>query len=195
MKKSIKVLFTIGAASALCATPALGQISFDENGNGFYAGTVLPFAKTVDPISGIPTLTYTLPFPVAPGDLLLFEQQNTTQFSDVVRFGGPNHNQVWFFSETEAGELNPDLADVAALPQALASAVNLLENGPEGNNGVVWNPPPGSGAPGDPGTGVNLQYQIISDVPEPGSLGLVLLGSALLLVLRFRSQAATCQAR
>jgi len=191
MRKSTKILFAFGVASALCATTTFGQLvfSFDENGNGTGPTSgPLPFAKAIDPVSGITTLSYTLPFPVAPGDVLLFEGTNSTVFSDIVRFGGVNHNQVFFFSETEAGE-PPDLADVPTLPQPQAGAVSLTEVGPEGNNGATWGPPLGSGAPGDPGPSVGpAVYQIVSDIPEPAGLALAALAGGLLLARRWHGQ-------
>jgi hypothetical protein len=127
------------------------------------------------------TLVYTLPSAVTPGDLLLFEQQVTTQQSDIVRFEG---NQAFFFSDREAGE-TPDLADVTQLPAAQANAIPLTENGPEGNNGVVYTP--STSTPGFPTTGVNVTYNIMSDVvPEPSAALLAGMGGALLLFVRRR---------
>ena len=180
MKKSVKVLFVAALASAQLAATALGQvlISFDENGNGLGpSGGPLPSALTPDPISGVITLSYTLPFPVAPGDLLLSESQGTNVFSDLVRFGGPSRNEVWFFSELEPGELFPDKADLLQVPPAATNAIPLVENGPEGNNGVIWLPLPGSGLPGAAGSAFGqVQYHIVSDIPEPGGLSLAALG-------------------
>jgi hypothetical protein len=165
----------------MAATSAFGQISFDENGNGMGPAGPLPHAVAVDPISGIATLVYTLPFPVTSGDLLLFEQQAATQQSDIVRF---EQNQAFFFSDREAGE-TPDLADVAQLPAAQANAISLTENGPEGNNGVVYTP--STSTPGFPTTGVNVTYNIVSDVvPEPSSIALIVLGAVPMLIARRR---------
>ncbi|HWX19430.1 MAG TPA: hypothetical protein VN578_05940 [Candidatus Binatia bacterium] len=194
MTKSAKVLFAFGVASALCATTTLGQIvfSFDENGKGSGPGGPLPSTIAVEPVSGMATLSYMLPFPVAPGDVLLLEPTNSTGLvlSDLVRFGGANHNQVFFFSDAEANE-RLDLADVPVLPQPVTGAISLNEVGPEGNNGAVWAPPPGSGLPGDPPSGVGpVTYQIISDIPEPASFAFTALAGGLLLALKWRRQVA-----
>jgi hypothetical protein len=103
--------------------------------------------------------------PSIPGDVLLFENTNT--FSDVLRFDG---NGVFFFSEREPNELNPDKADVFVLPQPFGSnIVSLIEIGPEGQNGALYFP--GPGRPGFDTSGLlpGLGYNIISDVPDPGS--------------------------
>src|SRR5438477_1377139 len=115
MTRLKKVLLVFGLTSAIAAS-TFGQevISFDENGNS--GGTFGPLQSGVgpDPINGIPTLFYMLPFPVAPGDVLVTEIEGQTQPSDLLRFQG---QQVWVFSETEANDPNPDRADVPVIPQ------------------------------------------------------------------------------
>ena len=94
------------------------------------------------------------------------------------------------YSEMEPGEMNPDLADQFPFPtSAQPNTVGFLEDGVEGNNGFVWAPPPGSGAPGD--TGSPVQYNLISDVPEPGSITLLLAGAGLLGFRRIRQKLAS----
>jgi hypothetical protein len=195
MKKFAKCLFVIGSISAISPTFVLGQtiITFDENGNGFGPDGPLPFTIAPDPIDGINTLVYTLPFPaVVLGDVA-FGQSNDG--GDLLRFGGPNHNQVWFFSDLEPGELNPSLADVPQIPPA--SGINLWidqETGPEGNNGLTYTPIVEPQNPLDYSAGFAppnyaVTYVIISDgvaTPEPRSLALAILGGWLLLLRRGR---------
>ena len=85
---------------------------------------------------------------------------------------------VYFFSELEPNETNPDSADVAVLLQPI-NPVILIEVGPEGNNGVLYIPD--LGQPGYDTSGVlpGIGYNIVSDVPEPASAILVLAGAGL----------------
>jgi hypothetical protein len=193
MKKSAKVLLAIGTISATFPAFVSGQtiITFDEKGNGFGPDGPLPFTVAPDPFNGVNTLVYTLPFVVVTGDVE-FGQANDG--GDLLRFGGPNHNQVWFFSDLEPGEVNPDLADVPQFPPA--SGINLWldqETGPEGNNGLIYTPvvqprdPLGYSAGFAP-PNYAVQYVIISDgvAPEPSSLALASLGGLVLVVKRGR---------
>src|SRR5438093_38270 len=121
----------------------------------------------VDPASGILGWYYPL-FPSVPGDVLLLESQDTTN-SDLLRFDG---NGVFFFSELALNETNPDRADVPIMPNPI-NPVILNEVGPEGSNAVVY--APGSGMPGFSlwAELPNVQYNIISDIPEPSTTALV----------------------
>ena len=192
MKTLAKILALIGLTSTLTTTAALGQntnvITVDELGKGSFNGAALPSGITVEPFSGIATLTYSLPFPTVPGDVQLFEVNaaGTNQLSDVIRFDGNGH--LFFFSEREATDVPPfDPADVNQFPSPIAglNVVALIENGPEGNNGAFYNP--AGGNPGDNSAGAS--YNLISDVPEPSSMVLAGLGGGLLLLLRQRLQA------
>jgi hypothetical protein len=193
MKYTNKILFVAGLVYATTTLSSLAQvITFDENGRGNFAGTALPFAVGPDPTGGIAAnvLIYTLPFAVTPGDIGLIENTNTTSLnlSDVVRFFTPttgNNSEMIFYSDFEATDPTPrDLAD-SGLPQS-PNAFLIFETGPEGNNGAVWNPAPGQ--PGSMPSGGTLQYNIISDVPEPGTLTLAGLGGGLLLAALRRRQ-------
>src|SRR5437867_6160146 len=174
MRRLLKLLLPIGV-SAIAVTAAFGQaFTFDENGNGMGPGGVpIPGVIGIDPLTGTNALCYQLQFPTAPGDVLLTESgAQSNVVSDLFRF---INNNLYVYSEREPGETNFDLADVAFLPPLQPNNVGpFQEVGVEGNNGFVWAPPPGSGLPGDPGFPV--QYNFISDVPEPASVLLVGLG-------------------
>jgi hypothetical protein len=189
MKKSIKVLAVFGFTSAIALTTALGQggplITVDELGNGNFNGQPLPSFQSADPFSGIVTLTYRLPFPGTPGDVQLFEPNTagTNQLSDVIRFDGQGN--LYFFSEREPTDVPPfDPADVQQLPGPVPGiqSVAFLEVGPEGNNGLFYNP--AGGLPGDNSAGAT--YHFISDIPEPSVSALAMLGGAVLILLQRR---------
>ena len=191
MKHLMKLGTLLAIASTLAAT-ALAQttFSFDENGNGFFSGVAVPgVLSPVDPSGGVagPVLIYTLPAVVPPvtiGDAILLENAANTNISDVIRFW--DQNRVIFYSDPEAGSGDADLADISGLPaQLLSNRVLIAETGVEGNNGANYTPLPGQ--PG--GSTVAMNYQIISDVPEPGSVLLSTLGGGLFLLLRHRRQA------
>jgi hypothetical protein len=189
MKKSVKTLVVFGCTFAVSATlfgQALPTITFDENGKGNFNGSPLPYTVAPDPSGGIAAnvLIYQLPFQVASGDVALVEpNQPTGVYSDLVRFftpaaGGPS--LLIFYSDVEAGD-PLDLAD-SRLPFA-PNAIPINEVGPENNNGAVWTAT--GGLPGSSPTGAPVQYNIISDVPEPASAALCGLG-LLFVVNRFR---------
>jgi hypothetical protein len=177
MKHLVKTLAMIGLTSALAVATSQAQapklVTFDELGNGFYAGNTLPATIATDPFSGLATLRYTLPFAASLGDVVMFEPgPSPQQFTDILRFDGSNH--VYFFSERETSDVPPfDPAD-GPLPALIAAmpTVFIQEVGPEGNNGAFYTP--NAGDPGFELTVGNLQYHFISDVPEPtmGLLGL-----------------------
>ena len=143
----------------------------------------------VDPISGLTTLTYTLPTStVTLGDVFLYEPDPlglNNKPSDLIRFG--TGGKVYFFSDREATDLPPfDMADVVGIPSpepAARPTVYLLETGFEGGaSGALWTPLLAT----DPGfvgsVGPIVTYNIISDVPEPANLALLgLAGVAVLL--------------
>ena len=189
MKQLIKILALSAITAIVAVTTALGQagplITVDELGNGNFNGQPLQSLKQADPFSGIVTLTYVLPFPGVPGDVNLFESgPQPSQPSDVIRFDG--HEFMYFFSELEATDQPPfDPADVG-LPPPVAGLqfVNLVENGGEGFNDVLYNP--AGGLPGDNTAGAS--YHFISDIPEPGTGLLAALGAGLFLALKSRRQ-------
>jgi hypothetical protein len=195
MKSITKILFVAGFIYAMAAVSSFAQIlTFDENGHANFGGNPLPFFVGPDPSGGLAAnvLVYTLPFMVTPGDVGLLENPigsgTNLVLSDIVRFYTPttaNTSDIIFYSDIEAGENDHDLADTG-LPQS-PNAFLIQEVGPENNNGAIWNPVPGQ--PGSLPTGGTIQFNIISDVPEPGTLTLAACGGALsLAALRRRHQ-------
>ena len=162
----------------------------DENGPALLSGAIVGYANgfyRVDPVSGLLGWYYPLGPSVA-GDLWLQEPPNTNVFSDLLRFDGQG---VFFFSDLEPGEINPDHADVPQLPpfnpNPNVPTIFRLEVGPEGNNGFLW--APGPGQPGFDTSGVlpGVAYNIISDaVPEPNSLILISIAGTGLIARRLR---------
>jgi hypothetical protein len=183
-------IMSLSAASA--QAQALPLIFFDENGNNgtnFTGGAPLPSGFGPDPLSTGPpasTLFYVVPFPITTGDVQLTEPP--TGISDLVRFentGGGG--MIFFYSDTgTTSDPGEDLADVG-LPTLLGPPTVIAETGPDNNNSAVYIPTPGM--PGFPLAGPPaIQYNIISDVPEPTSILLAALGGAsLLLALRRRT--------
>jgi hypothetical protein len=186
MKPSTKILSALGCAYAMTTASLFAQVyTIDELGNSSGPG-ISPGAMQLDPSGAlpIPVLVYNLTFAVIPGDVVLTEPGAPTPgpFSDVVRFwnptsGGPS--QIIFYSDVSSADPADAPAD-AGLPQTLINPVIINEVGPEGNNGALYTPPPGG--PGSVAGAIGLQYNIISDVPEPGLVALIVSGAGLLLV-------------
>jgi hypothetical protein len=180
-----KAIIILTFATALAVPNARAQqqpLSFDEFGVSNFGPGVL----TADPFNGGQmTLMYTLPFNVVAGDLTILEPQAST--GDLLRF--ENGNQLFVYSDNVEGSDSP--ADVGIPANLQTNTFQIVESGPEGNNGAIWNPSMGN--PGDAGFAV--QYNFTSDstrVPEP-SIGLVVLGGLLLvcrLYWRVRKQIA-----
>jgi hypothetical protein len=187
MKLSTKALIISGLTLVASATTLFGQalFTFDENGNGNFNGTPLPFTVGLDPSGGVttsPVLIYSLPFSVVPGDVGLVEPNDPTQrASDIIRFfdpAGGNQSVLIFYSDVSTADPADALAD-SGLPFA-PNAILINEIGPEGNNGAFWAPAPG--LPGSNSAGAN--YNFISDVPEPGTVALLLSGLGVLFAIR-----------
>ena len=194
-KKTIGMAACVGilAASATSVFGVPGNIfTFDENGNGNLDGQPLRGLMAPDPSGGlpVPVLIYQLPFPVLPGDVVLLEPgQSSSEPSDLVRFfnpAGANISDIIFYSDFSPTDPPDALADTG-LPPVSPSAIFINEVGPEGNNGAVWIPLPGQ--PGANPAGAQITYNIISDVPEPGSMLLAGLSGGLLLLMKVRRQA------
>ncbi|MGD0745003.1 MAG: PEP-CTERM sorting domain-containing protein [Verrucomicrobiota bacterium] len=198
MKRLTKTLLALGCAYAITATSLFAQaipiFTFDEFGNGTYNGTPLPSALSPDPSGGIttsPVLVYSLPFAAVNGDVLLTEGASPTNgLSDIVRFwtvaGANLQTYAIFYSDVSRTDPADSPADVG-LPTQFINPVVIPEIGPEGTNGATYFA--GPGMPGSDATGVQpqIQYNIISDVPEPGTVALLMGGLGILVgINRFR---------
>ena len=196
MKKASTMLLVLLFTCIVTVTTALGQVAstwrVDENGPALLSGPIAGFANgsyKVDPISGLTGWYYPLG-PSTPGDLLLIEPLvgNTNTVSDLLRFDG---NGVFFFSNLEPGELNPDKADVPQIPNPVGAIFVRSEIGPEGNNGALWTPGPGQPGFDLSGSLPGLSYNIISDaVPEPNCVALYFAAAGLLALRRLQRKAA-----
>jgi len=180
MRKILLVLFAVSVVPLLLASTAYAQagplITFDENGNGNFAGVPLNFALGPDPgPGGLPQVLnyFALPFAGTPGDVRMhdaFEPGNP--FLDVIRFNGDG--RIFFYSDNVGGA--DALADTPSPPTAFyPNLVDIQEQGPEGGFQDAFYSP----QPGQPGFDPSFPtYHIVSDgvVPEPTSLALVASG-------------------
>ena len=193
MKHSHKLFSAFVLACGLVASTALSQPfpgatwTLTETGTATltYQGNTMatvPGVLQLEPLSGIVGLYYNLNIPNQAGDVLLLEPV-TFETNDVLRFDGRG---VYFFSDLEPNDPNPDLADVPQIPLVVqGNSVTILEIGPEGNNGALWIPPSGFAGEDLSGAFPGIQYNIISDVPEPGSAAMAGL-IALLSLFKWR---------
>jgi hypothetical protein len=194
LKSKLLVATSIGAVLATSALAQIPTLTLDEFGKADLNGAALPPGViTPDPVSGIPTLAYTLPFVPMQGDVVLLEGPvaggPTNGLSDILRFEVTTNGQgmAFFFSDASAVDPPDAPADVLQMPPVWTQfpAVFVQEVGPEGHNGALYGPAP-PGAPGSLPTGGQIQYNIISDVPEPSSAFLISMGSGLMLWLNLR---------
>ena len=181
MKKYNKALFALGLTATVAATTALGQtniITVDEFGLGTFNGNPLPSGIATEPFSGMATLTYTLPIAGVRGDIVLMEPPVASGVvSDVIRFDGTFH--LYFFSDFTPGSITdpPDSpADVGLPPNPLPPVLTFAETGPESGPNGLFGYVPGPNDPGADPAGTAVSYNLISDIPEPGSLALLVCG-------------------
>jgi hypothetical protein len=199
MKKLTKAAIVFGFTLAVASSTSFAQfaLTIDEFGGSLNG---IPFTIGPDPSGGVttsPVLIYSLPFAVTPGDVILTEPgQPNGPNSDIVRFWNPtgiNQSEIIFYSDFSAADPADAPADVG-LPTLLQPiVVRIAETGPEGNNGAVY-----LAAPGMPGSTsfLPIQYNIISDVPEPGTGALLLSGVGLLFgIKRFRRKGLSLDSR
>jgi hypothetical protein len=188
------VISSIALIVVLSVRPASAQtFTFDENGKG----TITTGSGTIS-ITGSPTpapLTYKLGYASTAGDIVVVEPGTPNNApSDILRFDA--NGNVTVFSDFESGEV-PDLADVAALPTPSTNAVFPLENGPGGAPGIEggmnglfgYTPPVGTPGSG-PSTAGPVTFNFISDVPEPSTWGLLVVGLGVALLARRRKPIA-----
>jgi hypothetical protein len=199
MKKLTKIAIVFGFTLAVVSNTSFAQftLSIDEFGGSLNG---IPFTIGPDPSGGVttsPVLIYTLPFAVTPGDVTLSEPGlPTQQYSDVVRFWNPtgiNQSEIIFYSDFSATDPADAPADVGLPTQLQPIVVTIPEVGPEGNNGAVY-----LALPGMPGSTsfAPIQYNIISDVPEPSSVALLFSGVGLLFgIKRFRRKGLSLDSR
>ena len=189
MKKLTKAAIVFGFTLAVASSTSFAQlvVTIDE----FGGSNGIPSTIGPDPSGGVttsPVLIYTLPFAVASGDVILTEPgQPNGPNSDIVRFWDPtgiNQSEIIFYSDFSATDPADAPADVGLPTQLQPLVVTIPEVGPEGNNGAIYLATPG--LPGSTSL-LPIQYNIISDVPEPGTGALLLSGVGLLFgIKRFR---------
>ncbi len=138
-------------------------VTVDEFGNGNIDGSPLLWSIAVGP--GGLTLAYTLPFPVAEGEGVLWEPPTPGSVSDVIQFAG---NTLFFYSDNSDGVDSP--ADISGLPLSPfpPTLASWEQTTPAGNG--FWGYTPSSGQPGYY-AGDTVTYNVISDyaVPEPST--------------------------
>jgi hypothetical protein len=182
----------VSAGTAYCQTPVLINLYFDENCHGLingFAGTQpLPCSMMADPGPGglANALFYNLISPpgLVAGDLLVNEPGNG--LSDLLRFNPTlNGGGVFVYSDVEPGDPKPDLADIGFPTAFNTNQLAVLEVGPEGNNGIIYQPV--AGQPGFvAGAAAPVVYHFASDAPEPATAGFLLLGGAAMLLINRR---------
>ena len=198
MNNPTKIVVAVAANLSFMPTAVSAQVlgpfpnetwDIDENGPALLNdGPLVGYSNgryQVDPVSGIVGWYYFLGgtnMNVA-GDVVLLEPQAPAgTISDLLRFDGSG---VYFFSDLDPNETNPDKADVPVIPQPI-NPVILTEVGPEANNGVLYIPISGQSGYDVSGILPGIRYNIISDVPEPASATLFLAGASLWLLNRDR---------
>ncbi len=185
-------------AGSVSAQPYNVQI--DEYGVGTSNGNPLPFGFATDPLSGLTTLMYQLPFNVTRGDLVITD--STGANSDVIRFdnnAAGTFGEAYFFSDIpDPLDIGVPLADKGLPPPSTLPTVTLSEIGPEGSNGVTYTPGPPGGAANDPGIALQggaiqaVTYVVLSDsvpVPEPSTIALLGMSTLGLLIYAWRRRA------
>src|SRR5437870_6869317 len=121
-RKSFLVVGSVGMLTML-ATPAFAQkgdyvINIDEYGHNSQTTNSVPVPNAplitvgiqTEPMSGLATLVYHLPWTVPSGDVFLTESTNPVVYSDLLRFS--NGTNLFIFSDLDIGETNPPPSDV-----------------------------------------------------------------------------------
>jgi hypothetical protein len=171
------------------------SITLDEFGHGFYtpatggAGTPLPPGGVDIGPGAIPgALVYTNTISplgaVIPGDVLIMEPGTPNGPSDLIRFN--QNNTIVFYSDVSPTDPAEAPADVGIPTVFLTPTITGPEFGPEsGPNGADYTPT--AGMPGFDPSGAVMTYHFISDLPEPGTLGLLAISGSVLLFRRRRT--------
>ena len=190
------VISSIALIVVLWVRPVSGQtFTFDENGRGTEittsGGTVtIPFSTSPAP------LTYHLGYPSMAGDILILEPGSPNNvLTDILRFDA--NGNVTVFSDASATDPADSLADVTQFPTPMTPSITVLENAPGGGPGLeggvngLFGYTPAPGTPGSAPAGVApVTFNFVSDVPEPSSWGLLVLGLGVALLARRRRQIA-----
>jgi hypothetical protein len=125
------------------------------------------------------------PTGLVPGDVIVTE--NASFISDILRFSpSVGTGGVFVYSDMGPGDPADSLADIG-FPTMLSTNFTFVpEVGPEGSNGIVYTPT--AGQPGFiTGSAGPVTYTFTSDstaVPEPGTVGVALLGAAAMWMRR-----------
>jgi hypothetical protein len=185
-----RCIFMIAAVLALGATWAQAQstniVIIDENGNGTLNGDPLLWSVGQDSGPGGLSNALIYQFPTTlgnwtVGDLLLQEPSGSGGGSDLIRFN-PDNTLV-FYSDMDGAIL--DIADIGIPPDRYPNNLTRTElvNG-DGSDGIFYVPTEGS----NPGflTGLQVEYHIISEVPEPSTFVLMAMGILGLLAVGWR---------
>jgi hypothetical protein len=174
-----RMLTGISLALVCSAGPSFAvTLAVDENGQSSF-GAIGTLREDPGP-GGLPAvLTYTLPFSVVAGDVLLSGESDGNQIFDVVRFnsvpGGPS-TLVFYSDNVPTAD---SLGDTPSPPAAFyTNTATALEVGTEAANSATYSP--SAGQPGFNESQTALTYQFVSDgrisTPEPSSLVLLAIG-------------------
>ncbi|MBV9202098.1 MAG: hypothetical protein JOY83_20670 [Alphaproteobacteria bacterium] len=181
--QALSVLLTMTGGPVLAQLP---EVSIAENGASAYettsGETTLPVSRKRDPGPGglARALTFTLPYNAYFGDVILTEGTGNRR-SDLIRFNGDN--TLIFYSDFDVTDPSDAFADIGFPTNNWANKVTIAEVGTESFNGALYQP-----KPNQPGfNALKPTYLIISDIPEPSTLSLLVLavfGSGIALRLR-----------
>ena len=186
--KLLGILVVFGLLTLVAGSVSAQSLKaqFDEWGVGSSNNTALLYTyPALDPVSGLSTLMYRLPFPaVTPGDLIITE--STGAVSDLIRFGNDSISGIVYFYSDPADESPAPPADNPfGIPSYSAAFPPVSEIGTEGNDYANYFA--AAGMPGSAlqnGNALGVAYTIISDsaaVPEPSTV--VLLGMSAISLL------------
>ena len=174
----------VGLVFLLVPMIAMAQANFvslnESNGAAMYVMSGVTNygagSLAVDPSGGSANgqaLVFTLPFNFTNQGDVVMQEPDLSGMNDVIRFWG--NNQIIFYSDPA----DNDLADLSGLPTNSFAGVTVPEIWPSG-----WDNPndkqwadyiPGASDPGYAGANF-VQYEFISQIPEPSTLALVGLG-------------------